>query len=155
MDKNKPFQPYLLEKKSLGHSGKSMALSKIGFSKNTEKKKKGYFPLDCLHHQSLTMKLTATRILERLGIQTSTSFVKSLIRRIHGLRTPEEEIAFTARPKIQSQSQIFRCGGSIFCLPHRPNFSDIFDFCLDWVSVVCDHDHSKSRTSSISLSLPN
>ena len=47
----------------------------------------------------------------------------------HGLRTPREEIAFTARPKIQSQSQIFRYGGSIFCLPHRPNFSDIFDLC--------------------------
>ena len=54
----------------------------------------------------------------------------------HGLRTPREEIAFTARPKIQSQSQIFRYGGSIFCLPHRPNFSDIFDLCLHWVSVV-------------------
>ena len=52
----------------------------------------------------------------------------------HGLRTPREEIAFTARPKIQSQ--IFRYGGSIFCLPHRPNFSDIFDLCLHWVSVV-------------------
>ena len=54
----------------------------------------------------------------------------------HGLRTPREEIAFTARPKIQSQSQIFRYGGSLFCLPHRPNFSDIFDLCLHWVSVV-------------------
>ena len=54
----------------------------------------------------------------------------------HGLRTPREEIAFTARPKIQSQSQIFRYGRSIFCLPHRPNFSDIFDLCLHWVSVV-------------------
>ena len=54
----------------------------------------------------------------------------------HGLRTPREEIAFTARPKIQSQSQIFRYGGSIFCLPHRPNFSDIFDLCFHWVSVV-------------------
>ena len=28
----------------------------------------------------------------------------------HGLRTPREQIAFTARPKIQSQSQIFRYG---------------------------------------------
>ena len=54
----------------------------------------------------------------------------------HGLRTPREEKAFTARPKIQSQSQIFRYGRSIFCLPHRPNFSDIFDLCLQWVSVV-------------------
>ena len=59
----------------------------------------------------------------------------------HGLRTPREEIAFTARPKTQSQSQIFRYGGSIFCLPHRPNFSDIFDLCFHWVSVVrvCTH----------------
>ena len=56
------------------------------------------------------------------------------------LRTPREEIAFTARPKIHSQSQIFRYGRSIFCLPHGPNFSDIFD-CLHWVSVVrgCSH----------------
>ena len=54
----------------------------------------------------------------------------------HGLRTPREEITFTARPKIHSHSQIFRYGRSIFCLPHRPNFSDIFDLCLHWVSVV-------------------
>ena len=54
----------------------------------------------------------------------------------HGLRTPREEIAFTERPKIQSQSQILRYGRSIFCLPHRSNFSDIFDLCLHWVSVV-------------------
>ena len=57
----------------------------------------------------------------------------------HGLRTPRDELTFTARPKIQSQSQIFRYGGSIFCLPHRPNFSDIFDLCLHWVSVVRDY----------------
>ena len=31
-------------------------------------------------------------------------------RLIQGLQTPREEIAFTARPKIQSQSQIFRYG---------------------------------------------
>ena len=59
--------------------------------------------------------------------------------RIHvypGLPTLREEIAFTAWPKIQSQSQIFKYGRSIFCLPHQPNFSDIFDLCLHWVSVV-------------------
>ena len=54
----------------------------------------------------------------------------------HGLRTPREKIAFTARPKIHSHSQIVWYGGSIFCLPHRPNFSDIYDLCLHWVSVV-------------------
>ena len=61
----------------------------------------------------------------------------------HGLRTPREEIAFTARPKIHSHSQIFRYGQSIFCLPHRPNFSDIFDLCLHWVSVVCGRNNEE------------
>ena len=49
---------------------------------------------------------------------------------------PREEIVVNAWPKIHSQSQIFRYGRRIFCLPHRPNFSDIFDLCLHWVSVV-------------------
>ena len=62
----------------------------------------------------------------------------------HGLRTPREEVAFTSRPKIQSQSQIFRYGQSIFCLPHWPNFPDIFDLCLHSVSVVRDLDDAKS-----------
>jgi hypothetical protein len=69
--------------------------------------------------------------------QSKTIFVL----RDHGLRTPREEMAFTARPKIQSQSQIFRYGRSIFCLPHRPNFSDIFDLFHHWVSVVRVRDY--------------
>ena len=40
----------------------------------------------------------------------------------HGLKTPREEIAFTARPKIHSHSQIFSYGWSILSLPHQPNF---------------------------------
>ena len=39
-------------------------------------------------------------------------------------------------PSLHSHSQIFRYGRSIFCLPHQPKFSDIFDLCLHWVSVV-------------------
>ena len=62
----------------------------------------------------------------------------------HGLRTPGEEIAFTARPKINSHSQIFRYGRSIFCLPHRPKFSDFFNLCLHWVSVVCVRNHLRA-----------
>ena len=62
-------------------------------------------------------------------------FVTSIVCH-HGLRTPRKEKAFTAQPKIQSQSQIFRYGQSIFCLPHWGNYSDIFDLCLHWVSVV-------------------
>ena len=54
----------------------------------------------------------------------------------HGLRTPSEEIAFTVQSKINSHFQIFRYGQSIFCLPHRPKFSNVFDLCLHWVSVV-------------------
>ena len=42
----------------------------------------------------------------------------------------------TARPKINSHSQIFRYNRSIFCLPHRPKCSDFFDLYLHWVSVV-------------------
>ena len=71
----------------------------------------------------------------KCGFVVSKSVVGS-VNHDHGLRTPREEIAFTARPKIHSHSQIFRYGRSIFCLPHRPNFSDIFDLCLHWVSVV-------------------
>ena len=67
----------------------------------------------------------------------------------HGLRTPREEIAFTARPKIHSHSQIFWYGGSIFCLPHRPNFSGIFDLCLHWVSVVRDSQDQKENSLSV------
>ena len=54
----------------------------------------------------------------------------------HGLRMPWEKIAFTARPKIQSQSKIFRYDRRIFCLPHRPKISDFFDLWLHWMSVV-------------------
>ena len=66
----------------------------------------------------------------------------------HGLRTPREEVAFTSRPKIHSHSQIFRYGGSTFCLPHRPNFSDIFDLCLHWLSVVHDLIWSRLLTQT-------
>ena len=54
----------------------------------------------------------------------------------HRLRTPGEEIAYTARPKINSNSKIFRYGQSLFCLPHRPKFSYLFDLCLHWVSII-------------------
>ena len=38
--------------------------------------------------------------------------------------------------KIHSHSQIFRYSQRIFCLPHWSKFSDFFDLCLHWVSVV-------------------
>ena len=69
----------------------------------------------------------------------------------HGLRTPGEEIAITARSKIKSQSQIFRYGRNIFCLPHRPRFSDFFDLCLHWVSVVLGQDCRTSDAITTTL----
>ena len=39
---------------------------------------------------------------------------------------------FNPNPKFLSTAEAY------FCLPHRPNFSDIFDLCLHWVSVVRD-----------------
>ena len=47
------------------------------------------------------------------------------------------------RPKIHSHSKIFRYGQSIFCLPHHPDISDIFDLCLHWVSVI--HERTKTE----------
>ena len=72
-----------------------------------------------------------------------------ILHTMHGLRTPREEIAFTARPKIHSHSQIFRYGGSIFCLPHRPIFSDILDLCLHWVSVVRGLDQTRPQLTKL------
>ena len=60
----------------------------------------------------------------------------------HGLQTTSEEIAFTALPKIDSHSQIFRYDQSILYLPHQPTFSDFFDLCLHWVSVVREENHA-------------
>ena len=54
----------------------------------------------------------------------------------HELQTPCEEW-----PKIHSYSQICRCGQSIFCLSHRPKFSDFFNLYLHWVSIVCDFSY--------------
>ena len=51
----------------------------------------------------------------------------------HGLRTPREKIVFTAVHCMAENPipiPIFMYGRSIFFLPHRPNFSDIFDLCL-------------------------
>ena len=67
---------------------------------------------------------------------------------IQGLRTPIEEIAFTARAKINSHSQIFRYGQSIFCLPHWPKFSDFSDLCLHWVSAVRVDNNGKGTSKN-------
>ena len=71
-------------------------------------------------------------------VRSSDQFASILHNCIQGLGTPGEEIAFATRPKIHSHSQIFRYDRSIFCLPHRPKFSDFFDLYLHWVSVVRD-----------------
>ena len=87
--------------------------------------------------------------METSGRWSSRRVVNLRVRHTynHGLRTPREEKAFTAWPKIHSHSQIFRYGRSIFCLPLWPNFSDIFDLCLHWVSVVRALNLSKERKS--------
>ena len=72
---------------------------------------------------------------------------------IHWLRTPREEIVFTAWPKIHYHPT-FRYGRSIFCMPHQPNFSDIFDLCLHWVSVVHAQIDQKNMWQSLFCLLP-
>ena len=58
--------------------------------------------------------------------------------RRHLAQTTDAQIenSLQCMAKIQSQSQSFWYGRSIFCLPHRPHFWDIFDSCLHWVSVI-------------------
>ena len=74
---------------------------------------------------------------DRRGNEMVCSFHRKFWNSLsHGLPTPREEITFTAWPKINSHSQISKYDQSIFCLPHWPNFSDIFDLCLHWASVV-------------------
>ena len=70
----------------------------------------------------------------------------------HGLRMPSEETAFTGWPKIHSHSKIFRYGRSICCLPHRPKFSDFFDLCLHWVSVVHAFSQSSNQDTFLIIS---
>ena len=71
-------------------------------------------------------------------IVVSYSFKELVISYIfaNGLRTPIDEIAFTARPKINSHSQIFRYGQSIFCLPHLIHINAI-SFFISWIEK-CD-----------------
>ena len=80
------------------------------------------------------------------GIFYCTTFIQSVTNYIHGvvhgLRTTGEEITFTAQPKIHAHSRIFSYGRNIFCLPHLPKFSDFFDLCFHWLSVVCVVVHS-------------
>ena len=67
----------------------------------------------------------------------------------HRLRTSGEEIVVSARPTTKSQSQIFRYGQSLFCLPQRPKISDFFDLCLHWMSVVRALGHDLSCSEGI------
>ena len=71
----------------------------------------------------------------------------------HRLRTAREEITFTAWLKTHSHSQIFRHSQSLFCLPHRPKFSGIFDLWLHWVSVWhgMDPDSLSNRILSLEM----
>ena len=75
-------------------------------------------------------------------------FNEFAVTMVHELRTPREEIVFIARPKIQSKSQIFRYGRSALRRPHQPNFSDSFELCLHWVSVVRAIDHARAHCSA-------
>ena len=68
-------------------------------------------------------------------------------------RTTDAQRGNSLHCTAKSQSQIFRYGRGIFCLPHRPNFSDDFDLCLHWVSVV--RACGRSSEIRISLQFPN
>ena len=61
--------------------------------------------------------------MDENAIQQNSSRSRVFLREIgcqHGLRTPREEIAFTTRPKIQSQSQIFGTAEAYFVCQFCP-----------------------------------
>ena len=75
-----------------------------------------------------TIYVSQKRFLLKHLLKQAAVQIPNYLTYRHGLRTPREEIAFTtAWPKIQSQSQIFRYGRRIFCLPslgvHSPRYS--------------------------------
>ena len=112
------------QKKGLFEIAKEIFCVKIGFAK--------LFWCIQLRHPFGKSNLIVKKIQS-----FESSFEDPAIYQIkHGLRTPNEEMAFTAQPKIKAHSQMFRYGWSIFCLPRRPKLSDFFDLCLHWVSVV-------------------
>jgi hypothetical protein len=69
-----------------------------------------------------------------LDLISKFDHTRELLHSTHGLRMPSEKITFTARPKINSQSQIHKYDRSIFCLPHWPKFSDFF-WCMPSLGV--------------------
>ena len=79
-------------------------------------------------------------VLHKLRLSGATSIFPTgygrLVRKSPSLQNMLWPYLKTARPKINSQSQIFRYGRSIFLLPHRPKFSDLFDLWVYLVSVV-------------------
>ena len=92
----------------------------------------------------------ATGFVDHLGLRrvhkdAEVEVLNSCVQNHRLCMDPGEEITFTARPKINSHSKIFRYGRSIFCLPHRPKFSDFFDLCLHWVSIVRVQNQSLNK----------
>ena len=126
----------------------SYPLSHMTFYEHIEKEEKKGF-----HHQKERDCYLAACLWQKSNLIHCSAYwfhtyLVTIYTTAHGLRTPREEISFTARPKIQSQSQIFRYGRSIFCLPHRPKISDFFDLCLHWVPVVRGH-HIRIRSMAM------
>ena len=63
-------------------------------------------------------------------------YKSNLCMRAHGLRTPGEEIAFTARPKFTPTPKFLGTAEAYFVCHIGPSFQNFFDLCLHWVSVV-------------------
>ena len=86
----------------------------------------------CQINQTMLMRFHKSQVFQQqafVSADTAGSNIPIHMYLVQGLRTPGEEIAFTARPKIKSQSQIHRYGRSLFCLPHQPKISGFFDLC--------------------------
>ena len=89
------FEPYFLKKLLCTYEGSLAQDSNILLQR---------YKLQC---KSNTTEVPLLYKINKLCNIQLIQVVNFYISCVHGLRTPREDIAFTARPKIQSQSQIF------------------------------------------------
>ena len=67
--------------------------------------------------------------------------VDSFYETEHGLRMPERGNCLDCTVEKQVPFPNFRHFRSIFCLPLMSTFSDFFDLCLHWLSIVRETEH--------------
>ena len=82
-----------------------------------------------MNREKITFRMYIWKLFQPNAIVEESNywsfFLLALVMSKHGLRTPREEIAFTARPKIHSQSQILGTAKAYFVCHISPIWFDL------------------------------